>query len=498
MDQSSGELSSNDEISTVPQQHSRRDVPSSGLQLAVIAGIRSVLDGGRSSPPPEPDAKSEVESVLAAPSTFFARGGGRESMPLRRLGRILLRGLRPLALPLLYRFEWRVRTAVTKTGLVDAIARLENSFLAYEVNAAVLTTAVQESRQHLKEIQGAIVQSRELSRTGFKALQVALDRFSDRVAAIEAGQARVAAIEAGQVWIKDHLAARAAIEDRLASRFDETWQSLSARADMMLKRAVLPLGDAFFVRTPFGWLLTPPSDPKLLMALYETGGVLEPGTTAVMEGLLKPGDVVVDAGAHIGLITLPAARFVGERGQVIAVEPIPKLAGLLRQSMLLNDLDKSVVVHECAAGETAGRASFNVGSVLGHSSFLPLDEPSERIDVDVQPLDELAPAGAPIKLVKLDVEGSELPAWRGMHRIIGDNPGLAVIVEFGPSHLDRTNVVIENWIGELTAPGFIPYEIDESTGICRTLRSEGLDRVFSMNLLLLRDAPERYPGLRFA
>jgi FkbM family methyltransferase len=460
-----------------------------------MAGIRSVLDAGRSSPLAEPDAKSEIESPLAAPSTLPAGDGGREGMPLRRLGRAVLRALRALALPLLHRFEWRVRTAVTKTGLIDATARLESSLATCEANITALAAALQEPLQQLQETRGAILQSQELSRLEFEVLQASLDSISDRLAASEAGQARV----------EDHLAARSAIEDRLGGRLDEMWhglnemwQGLSARADMILKRGVLPLGDVFLVRTPFGWLFMPSSDPKLLMHLYESGGVLEPGTTAVIEGLLKPGDAVVDAGSHIGLITLPAARCVGERGQVIAVEPIPKLAGLLRQSMLLNDLNKSVVVHECAAGETAARASFNVGSVLGHSSFLPLDEPSERIDVDVQPLDELAPAGAPIKLVKLDVEGSELVAWRGMHRIIGDNPGLAVIVEYGPSHLDRTNVAIEDWIGELTAPGFIPYEIDESTGICRTLRSEGLDRVFSMNLLLLRDAPERYPGLRFA
>ncbi len=460
-----------------------------------MAGIRSVLDAGRSSPLAEPDAKSESESPLAAPSTLPAGDGGREGIPLRQLGRALLRALRPLALPLLHRFEWRVRTAVTKTGLIDATARLENSLRACEANIAALAGNLQETR-------GAILQSRELSRVEFKVLQASLDGISDRLAAIEIGQARVsdrvAAIEAGEARVEDHLAARSAVEDRLAGRLDEMWHGLSARADMILKRGVLPLGDVFLVRTPFGWLFSPPSDPKLLMALYETGGVLEPGTTAIVEGLLKPGDVMLDVGAHVGLMTLPAARCVGERGQVIAVEPIPQLVGLLRRSVALNDLDKFIVVHECAAGESAARTRFNVGAVLGHSSLLPLDEPSEPIDVYVQPLDGLVPAGTPAKLVKLDVEGSELAAWRGMHRIISDNPELAVIVEFGPSHLDRANVTIEDWIGELTAPGFTPYEIDESTGICRTLRSEGLERIFSMNLLLLRDAPERYPGLRFA
>ena len=38
----------------------------------------------------------------------------------------------------------------------------------------------------------------------------------------------------------------------------------------------------------------------------------------------KPGEVVVDVGAHIGLYTLRAARDVGANGKVIAVEPDPQ------------------------------------------------------------------------------------------------------------------------------------------------------------------------------
>jgi hypothetical protein len=100
--------------------------------------------------------------------------------------------------------------------------------------------------------------------------------------------------------------------------------------------------------------------------------------------------------------------------------------------------------------------------------------------------------------VKIDAEGFELDVWRGMQRVLRETPNVAVIVEFGPSHLLRAGMRIEDWFAALTAPGFTPWEIDEASGAIRPLRSSGLQDVFSMNLLLLRDQPSRWPRLRIA
>ena len=440
------------------------------------------------------------------PRPAGASAGSRISAG-RRAGRILARALRPLALPFLHRFEWRVRTAVVKTGLPDAVARIEATLAAHTVNSAAAAAArhdlLQTMLQHLRT---EATQLRELPRAELDVLRACCDGLDDAVqAAAELRDHSLAEYKAVRdrcdelaATLQTMAAARSDTEARLGQRLDAMWGGLSTRADMLLRRAVLPCGDAFLARTPAGWLLAPAADQKLLVALYESGGVLEPGTTAVVEGLLAPDAIVVDAGANIGLITLPAARRVGDTGHIIAVEPTPELVGLLRRSMALNDLEGRVVVHDCAAGEHAGRHGFNVAPARGHSSLLALDVVSERIEVDVRPLDDLVPAGTAVALVKLDVEGFELPAWRGMRRIIAESPELAVIVEFGPLHLARAGERIEDWLAALTAPGFTPYEIDELTGVCRRLRAYGLDQVFSMNLLLLRSPPERFPSVHFA
>src|SRR5215831_15161314 len=50
---------------------------------------------------------------------------------------------------------------------------------------------------------------------------------------------------------------------------------------------------------------------------------LEPSTLALYDKLLRPGDVFVDVGAHVGFHSLVARQFVGSNGLVLAIEPQP-------------------------------------------------------------------------------------------------------------------------------------------------------------------------------
>src|SRR5437870_1459108 len=52
-------------------------------------------------------------------------------------------------------------------------------------------------------------------------------------------------------------------------------------------------------------------------------GCIEPRTIALYESILRPGDVYMDVGAHVGFHTLMARSVIGREGRVIAVEPQP-------------------------------------------------------------------------------------------------------------------------------------------------------------------------------
>jgi FkbM family methyltransferase len=221
---------------------------------------------------------------------------------------------------------------------------------------------------------------------------------------------------------------------------------------------------------------------------------MEPGTLKVLRNLLNEGDVMIDVGANIGSLAIVAARCVGASGRVVAFEPTPRVADLLRRSAALNDLTARLQVEQCAAGEVDGEATFSISASTTHNSLF-LEE-GERILIAVRSIDSLIPPGGKVDLIKIDAEGSELQVWRGMQRVIANNPELAVIVEFGPSHLRRAGVTVASWLAELQTSGFVAWEIDEASGTVHPLRKQGLHEIFSLNLLLLRDPPSSRLGLR--
>ena len=85
--------------------------------------------------------------------------------------------------------------------------------------------------------------------------------------------------------------------------------------------------------------------------------VYEEALTAVLIKHLKPGLTVIDIGAHVGLHTLMFSRRVGPTGRVLAIEPSPANARLLRSHIVWNDC-RNVEVIEAAVGDREDHVSF--------------------------------------------------------------------------------------------------------------------------------------------
>jgi FkbM family methyltransferase len=128
---------------------------------------------------------------------------------------------------------------------------------------------------------------------------------------------------------------------------------------------------------------------------------------------LAPGDHVVDIGANIGAFAVLAGSKVGPSGRVYAYEPDPATCDRLRANVRLNWLENVVVVENRAVGAAAGQATFYRHSKNAYSSLMDgvdgrVHEHVASFPVPVMGIaDVIARAGATIKLLKVDCEGSE-------------------------------------------------------------------------------------------
>jgi FkbM family methyltransferase len=127
---------------------------------------------------------------------------------------------------------------------------------------------------------------------------------------------------------------------------------------------------------------------------------------------VQPGDVVVDAGAHIGGFTI---KVVNTAGKVIAFEPEPNNFQLLR---LNTKPYRNVEVHQKALWSKSGKARLYRHKLnVGGSSILPLAPEITDCIVDVETvrLDEVV---SKVDFIKMDVEGSEIEALKGASMIL--------------------------------------------------------------------------------
>ena len=155
-----------------------------------------------------------------------------------------------------------------------------------------------------------------------------------------------------------------------------------------------------------------------------------------LSALLAAGDRFIDVGAHIGMLSLSASARVGPTGEVLAFEPNPINMFRLRRIADLNGRS-NIRLFDCALSASAGQATFNLplraatrGSLqatAGHEKTMRLPVQMERGDTVLAGLD------ARPTLMKVDVEGFEIPVMEGCLEFVDRNRPAMITECFGPN-----------------------------------------------------------------
>jgi FkbM family methyltransferase len=157
--------------------------------------------------------------------------------------------------------------------------------------------------------------------------------------------------------------------------------------------------------------------------------------------LIRPGDLTIDVGGHIGYITQILSRLVGESGQVVVIEPgannLPYLQANTRGLPNVRVIPKAASDKVCMASFFLEDLSGQNNSLLSaYQSFknncdrLGADQARvQEVRVDCTTLDaEFADGAATPALVKIDVEGAELFVLQGMENLLRRS-GIVIMLE---------------------------------------------------------------------
>jgi len=231
--------------------------------------------------------------------------------------------------------------------------------------------------------------------------------------------------------------------------------------------------------------------PSLLMR-----GVWDLEWTSLFVRLIRPGDTVLDLGANLGVYTLHAARAVGPGGRVHGFEPNRRYAELVARSLAVNGFDGHAQVHAAAVGETAGEAQLRFSWAWGGGGHLALaegglTEGEESQRCPVVALDEMFnDPGFTVNVMKLDIEGAEARALRGMWRLLERSPEARLIFEFAPGLIAGQGVGAAEMIHLLRELGFRFWSIGETSRLSE-VSAESLAGAKDglRNILAARGAP---------
>lgn len=191
----------------------------------------------------------------------------------------------------------------------------------------------------------------------------------------------------------------------------------------------------------------------------------DPELLAYIRSILRPGDMVLDIGANIGVITIPCAHLVGPHGRVFAFEPDHINCKALRRNLELNELSNVQLV-EKAVSSSEGVAVLTLSATNpgGHSLLpVPSDSPlypdrSEHATVEVPTVTVdaflAAQSPGPVAFAKIDVEGWEVAVLEGMRDCLRANAGIRVVMEYVPALLMRAQIPIEKPLEYMRALGF--------------------------------------------
>ena len=226
-------------------------------------------------------------------------------------------------------------------------------------------------------------------------------------------------------------------------------------------------------------------------------GYFEKNTHNAIKKIVKQGMFVIDIGANIGAHSFNLAKYVGNKGSVLAIEPSPWAFKKLSRNFDLNNFSNLSILNVGLSNKTElSKVHFRSSWPIDKKSFSRFfsQQVKETDDISAKVKDKtrlfklddlLNNEKRKVNFIKLDVDGYELKILKGAKKtLLNDSP--KILMELCPSRLEACNDNLENLIDFLidleykffSELDFTPFP-DKTSIMSFTSRSTSINVVLS-------------------
>jgi len=202
----------------------------------------------------------------------------------------------------------------------------------------------------------------------------------------------------------------------------------------------------------------------------------EPDVVAALVATVSERSVVYDVGAHVGLVTLIAARRISPGlGRVYAFEPSPDNFASLERHIRINRYNDRVSAFHCLVGErTAATVRFSCRPGQFTANSLGYDVPGgQTIPAAMTSIDDMVRSGSlpAADVIKIDVEGYERAVLQGARALLRERSPM-VICAMHPTTLAQLGTSPCAIIAEMAAWGYRAFDLQN-----REIEAAGFEEV---------------------
>lgn len=215
---------------------------------------------------------------------------------------------------------------------------------------------------------------------------------------------------------------------------------------------LIEASDHIIVNSLDGFRICIHQDDNVCGSLRENGEY-EAEVTSVIKKILREGMTFVDIGANIGYFSVLASRLVRNTGRVVAVEPYPYNIKLLNLNLALNTAD-NVEILPFALSDRKGFMRYD-DSAGNSGNIFALCAPEEIVRwldseiVYTVRLEDALERENPIDLIKMDIEGAEYLAIKGMKNLIREDQPIIITELFENCLQSVSKVSLQQYLDEL-------------------------------------------------